>query len=129
MFSRMGSAAFRKDLVNISALCDHLKQPQESFSSIHIAGTNGKGSVSHMLAATFQTAGYTTGLYTSPHLYDFRERIRVNGEMCTESFVVDFVKGIKPMIEKIQPSFFEITVAMAFDYFRQLQVDMAIIET
>jgi dihydrofolate synthase/folylpolyglutamate synthase len=94
-----------------------------------VAGTNGKGSVSHMLAAILQTAGYKTGLYTSPHLYDFRERIKVNGKMIPESFVIDFTEGIQPMIDKVEPSFFEITVAMAFDHFAKEQVDIAVIET
>jgi dihydrofolate synthase / folylpolyglutamate synthase len=128
MFSRMGSAAFKKDLTNTLLLCERLGNPDKKFKSIHVAGTNGKGSVSHMLAAIFQTAGYKTGLYTSPHLYDFRERIKVNGTMCEEDFIVDFVERIKPAIEEIQPSFFEITVAMAFEYFAQQQVDIAIIE-
>ena len=128
MFSRMGSAAFKKDLTNTLLLCERLGNPQESFKSIHVAGTNGKGSVSHMLAAIFQTAGYKTGLYTSPHLYDFRERIRVNGTMCDKDFVVDFVRRMKPAMEEIEPSFFEITVAMAFDYFAQQNVEVAIVE-
>ncbi|RYZ20972.1 MAG: bifunctional folylpolyglutamate synthase/dihydrofolate synthase, partial [Chitinophagaceae bacterium] len=117
MFSRMGSLAFRKDLTNTVLLCDELENPQNKFRSIHVAGTNGKGSVSHMLAAVFQKAEYKTGLYTSPHLYDFRERIKINGEMIAEDFVVDFVDRIQPQIEKLEPSFFEITVAMAFDAF------------
>src|SRR5690348_650214 len=129
MFSRMGSAAFKKDLTNTLLLCERLGNPQEKFKSVHVAGTNGKGSVSHMLAAIFQTAGYRTGLYTSPHLKDFRERIRVNGEMIREQFVVDFTERIQPLVDEIEPSFFEITVAMAFDYFRQEQVDIAIVET
>ncbi|MFL5742290.1 MAG: bifunctional folylpolyglutamate synthase/dihydrofolate synthase, partial [Flavisolibacter sp.] len=128
MFSRMGSAAFKKDLTNIVLLCDELDQPQNSFRTIHIAGTNGKGSVSHMLAAVLQKAGYKTGLYTSPHLYDFRERIRINGELAEQDFIVDFVQKMQPAIEKIQPSFFEITVAMAFDYFRQNKIDIGVIE-
>jgi dihydrofolate synthase / folylpolyglutamate synthase len=128
MFSRMGSAAFKKDITNTILLCERLGNPHKKFKSIHVAGTNGKGSVSHMLAAIFQTAGYKTGLYTSPHLYDFRERIKLNGEMCDENFVVDFVERIQPAIEEIQPSFFEITVAMAFDFFAQQKVDIAIIE-
>ena len=128
MFSRMGSAAFKKDLTNTLLLCERLGNPQEKFKSIHVAGTNGKGSVSHMLAAIFQTSGYKTGLYTSPHLYDFRERIRVNGMLCDKDFVVDFVERIKPAIEEIEPSFFEITVAMAFDYFAKQEVEIAIIE-
>lgn len=128
MFSRMGSAAYKKDLTNTLLLCERLDNPHKKFKSIHVAGTNGKGSVSHMLAAVFQTAGYKTGLYTSPHLYDFRERIKVNGTMCEEDFVVDFVERIKPAIAEIQPSFFEITVAMAFDYFAKQKVDIAIVE-
>jgi dihydrofolate synthase/folylpolyglutamate synthase len=129
MFSRIGSAAIKKDLTNTLSICKHLGNPQEKFKSIHVAGTNGKGSVSHMLAAVFQTAGYKTGLYTSPHLYDFRERIKINGAMIPEEFVIRFVEKVKPLIETIQPSFFEITVAMAFDFFADQKVDIAIIET
>jgi len=128
LFSRVGGAAFKKDLTNTRILCDFLGNPQKQFKSIHVGGTNGKGSVSHMLAAAFQTCGYTTGLYTSPHLYDFRERIRVNGQMADEEFVISFVDRIRSLIEEIEPSFFEITVAMAFDYFAQKKVDMAIVE-
>lgn len=129
MFSRIGAAAIKKDLINTIQLCEALGNPQNRFKSIHIAGTNGKGSSSHMLAAILQTAGYKTGLYTSPHLYDFRERIKVNGKMCEQEFVVDFVKRIQSLINKIKPSFFEITVAMAFEYFAQQNVDVAVIET
>lgn len=128
MFSRMGSAAFKKDLTNTLLLCERLNNPHQKFKSIHVGGTNGKGSVSHMLAAVFQTAGYKTGLYTSPHLYDFRERIRINGIMAGENFVVEFVERMKPAIEEIEPSFFEITVAMAFEFFARQKVDIAIIE-
>lgn len=128
MFSRIGAAAYKKDLTNTIALCEILGNPHKKFKTIHIAGTNGKGSTSHMLAAVLQTAGYKTGLYTSPHLKDFRERIKVNGEMCEEDFIVDFVEKIKPHIETIQPSFFEITVAMAFEYFAQQKIDVAVIE-
>ena len=128
MFSRMGSSAFKKDLTNTIALCEFLDNPQKKFKSIHVVGTNGKGSVSHMLAAIFQEAGYKTGLYTSPHLYDFRERIRINGEMVNEQAVIAFVEHIKPMIEQIEPSFFEITVAMAFQIFAEEKVDIAIVE-
>ena len=128
MFSRMGSAAFKKDLTNTIALCEALGNPHLKFKSIHVGGTNGKGSVSHMLAAVLQTAGYKTGLYTSPHLYDFRERIRINGALVSEEFVVSFVERIQPLIEEISPSFFEITVAMAFDYFARDGVDIAVIE-
>jgi dihydrofolate synthase/folylpolyglutamate synthase len=128
MFSRIGAAAFKKDLTNTITLCKHLDDPYKKFKSIHIAGTNGKGSVSHMLAAILQTAGYKVGLYTSPHLKDFRERIKVNGEMISEEFVIDFTEQMKPLIEEIEPSFFEITVAMAFDYFAKEKVDIAVIE-
>jgi dihydrofolate synthase/folylpolyglutamate synthase len=129
MFSRMGDAAIKKDLTNTRILCRRLDDPQQKFKAIHVAGTNGKGSVSHMLAAVLQQSGYTTGLYTSPHLHDFRERIKVNGEMVSEQFVVDFTERVQPWIEEIQPSFFEITVAMAFEYFAEMRVDVAVIET
>jgi dihydrofolate synthase/folylpolyglutamate synthase len=129
MFSRIGSAAYKADLTNTITLCEFLGNPHTKFKTIHIAGTNGKGSVSHMLAAILQTAGYKTGLYTSPHLKDFRERIKVNGEMIDETFVIDFTERIKPLIEEINPSFFEITVGMAFDYFAKREIDVAIIET
>ncbi len=128
MFSRVGESAFKKDLTNTLRLCEFIGNPQLKIKTIHVAGTNGKGSTSHMLAAILQTAGYKTGLYTSPHLKDFRERIKVDGKMCTESFVIDFTNRIQPMIQEIQPSFFEITVAMAFEYFSLQQVDIAIIE-
>lgn len=128
MFSHQGSAAFRKDLVNIRILCERLGHPEKKFRSIHVGGTNGKGSVSHMLAAIFQTAGFKTGLYTSPHLYDFRERIKLNGKEVDETFVVRFVERVQPIIAEINPSFFELTVAMAFECFAQEQVDIAIIE-
>jgi dihydrofolate synthase / folylpolyglutamate synthase len=128
MYSRIGALAFKEDLTNTIALCQALGNPQTKFKSIHIAGTNGKGSTSHMLAAILQTAGYKTGLYTSPHLKDFRERIKINGEMIEEAFVIGFVERIKPLVATIEPSFFEITVAMAFDYFVQQQVDIAVIE-
>lgn len=128
MYSRIGAAAYRKDLTNTWQLTDAIGNPERKFKSIHVAGTNGKGSTSHMLAAIFQEAGYKTGLYTSPHLKDFRERIRVNGEMISESFVVDFVERIRGVSEKMDPSFFEITVVMAFDYFVHQKVDIAIIE-
>ncbi|HEY2727504.1 MAG TPA: folylpolyglutamate synthase/dihydrofolate synthase family protein [Parafilimonas sp.] len=129
MFSRIGAAAYKIDISNTKQLCASLNNPQTKFKSIHIAGTNGKGSISHMLAAILQTAGYKTGLYTSPHLKDFRERIKVDGKMCSKEFIIDFTEKIKPQIEKLEPSFFEITVAMAFDYFAQQQVDIAVIET
>jgi dihydrofolate synthase/folylpolyglutamate synthase len=128
MFSRIGTDAFKKDLTNTLHLCEALGNPHKKFKSIHIAGTNGKGSVSHMLAAVLQTANYKTGLYTSPHLKDFRERIKVDGEMCDENFVMVFTEKMKPLIEEIRPSFFEITVAMAFTYFAEQHVDVAIVE-
>ncbi|NCD67910.1 bifunctional folylpolyglutamate synthase/dihydrofolate synthase [Mucilaginibacter agri] len=128
MFTRVGTSAFKADLTNTLALCELLDNPQHKFKSIHIGGTNGKGSTSHMLAAVLQTAGYKTGLYTSPHLRDFRERIRINGEMIPEQDVVDFVADYKTDFEKIQPSFFEMTVALAFDHFAKNKVDIAIIE-
>ncbi|MDQ2751527.1 MAG: bifunctional folylpolyglutamate synthase/dihydrofolate synthase [Bacteroidota bacterium] len=129
LFSRLGADAIKADLTNTILLCEALDNPQNKVKTIHIAGTNGKGSVSHMLAAILQTAGYKTGLYTSPHLVDFRERIKINGEWCSEQFVVDFTQEIKPLIEEIEPSFFEITVAMAFDFFAKEKVDIAVIET
>ncbi|MFZ9388752.1 MAG: bifunctional folylpolyglutamate synthase/dihydrofolate synthase, partial [Chitinophagaceae bacterium] len=129
MFSRVGIAAYKKDLHNTRALCASLGNPQQQFKSIHIAGTNGKGSVSHMLAAILQSAGYKTGLYTSPHIRDFRERIRVNGKMADEKFIIDFTQRIQPLIDELEPSFFEITVAMAFEYFSREQVDIAVIAT
>jgi dihydrofolate synthase / folylpolyglutamate synthase len=129
MFSRIGGAAIKKDITNTVKLCRYIGNPQEKFKSVHIAGTNGKGSTSHMLAAIFQTAGYKTGLYTSPHLRDFRERIKINGEMIPEAQVVEFTERLRSEITSVEPSFFEITVAMAFDYFAAEQVDIAIVET
>lgn len=129
VFSKQGDTAIKKDLTNTLQLCAILGNPQEKFKSIHIAGTNGKGSSAHMLSAVFQTAGYKTGLYTSPHLVDFRERIRINGAMTSKERVVDFVRLIYPHIEKIQPSFFELSVAMAFYIFAQEGIEMGIIET
>jgi dihydrofolate synthase/folylpolyglutamate synthase len=129
MYSRVGASAFRKDLTNTIALCEFLNNPQRNISFVHIAGTNGKGSTSHMLASILQSEGYKTGLYTSPHLKDFRERIRVDGVMIETDFVSRFVEKIQPMIDQLSPSFFEITVAMAFDYFLEKKIDIAIIET
>jgi dihydrofolate synthase/folylpolyglutamate synthase len=128
MFTRIGAAAIKKDLHNTLALCGALGNPQHKLKTVHVAGTNGKGSTSHMLAAIFQQAGYKTGLYTSPHLKDFRERIRINGKMVPKSFVTNFVKTQQKLVEEIEPSFFEVTVAMAFDYFAKEKVDIAIIE-
>ncbi len=129
MFSRIGAAALKPDLGNTLALCAALGQPEEKFRPIHIAGTNGKGSTSHMLAAILQDAGYKTGLYTSPHLVDFRERIRIDGVPVSEEFVVGFVEKHRGVIEAISPSFFEITVAMAFATFAECGVEVAVIET
>jgi dihydrofolate synthase/folylpolyglutamate synthase len=128
MYQRIGSDAFKKDLTNTIALCEALENPQDSFRCIHIAGTNGKGSTSHMLAAIFQESGYKTGLYTSPHLKDFNERIKINGIPIDRQAIVDFILANKAVIEDIRPSFFELTVAMAFYYFAVNQVDIAIIE-
>lgn len=129
MFQRVGAVAYKADLTNTISLCTALDNPQLRFKSIHIAGTNGKGSSSHMVAAILQSAGYKTGLYTSPHLKEFTERIKINGVEIDQEYIIDFVNRIKKEIEKIQPSFFEITVAMAFDYFAFHKVDFAVIET
>ena len=129
MFQRVGAVAYKADLTNTISLCTALDNPQLKFKSIHIAGTNGKGSSSHMMAAILQSAGYKTGLYTSPHLKEFTERIKINGVEIDQEYIIDFVNRIKKEIEKIQPSFFEITVAMAFDYFAFHKVDFAVIET
>lgn len=128
MFQRIGSAAYKDNLDNTIAICKLLDHPENKFRSIHIAGTNGKGSTSHMIASILQDAGYRVGLYTSPHLKDFRERIKINGEMISESFVIDFVERYKNDFEKIQPSFFEMTVGLAFDYFSKSNIDIAVIE-
>ncbi len=128
MYSRIGAAAYKEDLTNTIALCDFLGNPEKKIKTIHIAGTNGKGSVSHMLAAILQSAGYKTGLYTSPHLKDFRERIKINGEMIPEKTVIAFTEKTKEITQKIEPSFFELTVAMAFDHFLG-HTDIAVIET
>ncbi len=128
MFQMQGASAYKKDLTNTLLLVEHLQHPETKFKSIHVAGTNGKGSTSSMLASILQEAGYKVGLYTSPHLKDFRERIRINGEMISEEFVVDFVALNKPFFEDNQLSFFEMTVGLAFDYFAKEQVDVAVIE-
>lgn len=128
MFQRVGAAAYKADLNNTITLCKLLDNPENKFRSIHIAGTNGKGSTSHMLASILQEAGLKVGLYTSPHLKDFRERIRINGEMIPEKKVVDFVAKHKNDFEKIQLSFFEMTVGLAFDHFAKEKVDIAVIE-
>lgn len=129
MFSRTGPKALKPDLKNTQKLCEVLDHPERKFKSVHIAGTNGKGSVSHMLAAIFQEHGFKTGLYTSPHIHDFRERIRINGRMIPEESVVDFVENTKEMTRKIGPSFFELTFAMAMKYFADEKVDVAVVET
>lgn len=128
MFSSHGKGAIKPGLKNTIKFCQELGNPHEKFKSIHVGGTNGKGSTSHMLAAIFQEAGYKTGLYTSPHLRDFRERIRINGEMIAEMEVIQFVEAHQQYIEKLEPSFFEVTVALAFEYFSANQVEVAIIE-
>lgn len=129
MFHRVGAAAYKPNLDNTEALCRLLDHPEKTFKSIHVAGTNGKGSTSHMLAAILQAEGYKTGLYTSPHLIDFRERIRINGEMIPMETVTAFVEKYKADFENIHPSFFEMTVGLSFDHFRREQVDIAVIET
>ncbi len=128
MFQRQGPKAFKKDLKNIRRLADSLGNPQTELKCIHVAGTNGKGTVSHFIAATLQAAGYRVGLYTSPHYKDFRERIKINGKFIDRKFVVQFVAWFHDQ-EHIDASFFEITVAMAFDYFKKEKVDYAVIET
>ena len=128
MYQRIGAAAYKVDVSNTLKLMAHLKKPQSSFKSVHVAGTNGKGSTSHMLASVLQDAGYKVGLYTSPHLKDFRERIKLNGKMIPEQKVVDFVENHRSFFEENQLSFFEMTVGLAFDYFKNEKVDIAIIE-
>ncbi|HOI33254.1 MAG TPA: Mur ligase family protein, partial [Bacteroidales bacterium] len=129
MYQRVGAAAYKADLDNTIRLLNLLNNPQQHFPAIHIAGTNGKGSVSHMIAAVLQTAGYKTGLYTSPHLRDFRERIRIDGELISEEKVVSFIEKHQQDFEAMQLSFFEMTVGMAFDYFASEKVDIAVVET
>ncbi len=128
MYQRVGKAAYKADLETTLALDDYFNHPHKAYKTIHIAGTNGKGSVSHSIASILQEAGYKVGLYTSPHLKDFRERIRVNGEVITEQAVINFVANHKQIIEQLQPSFFEMSVAMAFDYFKHEAIDVAVIE-
>ena len=118
MYQNKGKSAFKKDLSNTYKLSKHLKEPQEGFKSIHVGGTNGKGSTSHMLASILQEAGYKVGLYTSPHLKDFRERIRINGNVISKQFVIGFIKRNKTFFEANHLSFFEMTVGMAFEYFK-----------
>ena len=129
MFTRIGPRAFKKDLTNTLALMEALGNPHQKFKSIHVAGTNGKGSTSHMLAALLQQSGYKTGLYTSPHIVDFGERIRINGKMVKQQFVIDFVERTKGLMDKIEPSYFELAVAMAYTFFAIEKVDVAVVET
>lgn len=128
MFQRIGAAAYKADLKNTHKIIEVLGKPHQKLICIHVAGTNGKGSSSHMLAAILQEAGYKTGLYTSPHLIDFRERIKINGKMIPKNYIVDFVEKYKIEFEKIEPSFFEWTVGLAFKYFADEEVDVAVIE-
>ena len=128
MYQNQGKTAFKKDLSNTILLANHLKNPEHKFKSIHVAGTNGKGSTSHMLASVLQEAGYKVGLYTSPHLKDFRERIKINGKDVSEQFVIDFIEQNQIFLEQQQLSFFEMTVGMAFDYFAKQHVEIAVIE-
>lgn len=129
MFQRIGKAAYKADLKTTIALLNALGNPQEKFKTIHVAGTNGKGSVCHLLASILQEAGYKTGLYTSPHLKDFRERIRINGEVIPPEKVTQFVNTNQKTFDSLKPSFFEMTVGMAYDYFAEEQVDIAVLET
>lgn len=128
MYQTQGASAYKKDLTNTILLMDHLHHPEKNSKTIHVAGTNGKGSTSHLLAAVLQEAGYKVGLYTSPHLKDFRERIKINGEDISEDFVCSFINQHKSFFEENQLSFFEMTVGLAFDYFAKQKVDIAIIE-
>jgi dihydrofolate synthase/folylpolyglutamate synthase len=128
MYQRQGKAAFKKDLTNIIAFCDVLKNPEEKFVSIHVGGTNGKGSTSHIISSILQEAGYKVGLYTSPHLKNFTERIRINGEEISKKYVADFITKNTLFLKKQQLSFFEMTVGLAFDYFASQKVDIAIVE-
>jgi len=128
MYQKQGQTAFKKDLSNTINLANHLNNPQHKFKSLHVAGTNGKGSSSHLLASVLQEAGYKVGLYTSPHLKDFRERIKINGKEVSKQFVIDFIEKNKSFFEDNSLSFFEMTVGMAFDYFAKQKVDFAVIE-
>lgn len=128
VFEHVGASAYKEGLSNTLALDEHLGHPHKNFKTIHVAGTNGKGSCSHTLAAILQSMGMKVGLYTSPHIVDFRERIRVNGECLSEQYVVDFVEQHRSFFEPLHPSFFELTTAMAFRYFADQKVDIAVIE-
>ncbi len=128
MYQRIGKAAYKEDITNTVKLMAALNNPEQKIKTIHIAGTNGKGSVSHLLASILQNSGYKVGLYTSPHLVDFRERIRINGTMISKEYVEEFVNANKSLFDEVEPSFFEMTVAMAFSYFAEQNVDIAVIE-
>ncbi|MDP6922237.1 MAG: Mur ligase family protein, partial [Lutibacter sp.] len=128
MYQRQGASAYKTDLSNSLALSDYLERPETSYQTLHVGGTNGKGSTSHMLAAVLQEAGYKVGLYTSPHLKDFRERIRVNGQPIDRESVLRFIDDHRRFLEDKQLSFFEMTVGLAFDHFKKASVDIAIIE-
>lgn len=128
MYQRIGKAAYKADLETTFRLDDYFNNPHKNYKTIHVAGTNGKGSVSHSIASILQEAGYKVGLYTSPHLVDFRERIKINGTMISEQAVMDFVSNHQNIIEELKPSFFEMTVALAFDYFSREEIDIAVVE-
>ena len=128
MFQRIGASAYKEDLNNTIELMNALGNPEKRFRSIHVAGTNGKGSSSHFIASILRSQGLKVGLHTSPHLKDFRERIKINNEMCSQEYVVEFVERNKAIIEKIEPSFFELAVAMAFEYFAINKVDIAVVD-
>jgi len=128
MYQRIGAAAYKNNLNNTLALDQYFNHPHHKFKTVHVAGTNGKGSVSHSLASVLQSAGYKVGLYTSPHLKDFRERIRINGKMVSEKFIVDFVETNQKFIDDLKPSFFELSMSMAFEYFAYENIDIAVVE-
>ena len=128
MYQNKGKSAYKADLSNTILLANHLNNPEKKFKSVHVAGTNGKGSTSHMIASILQEAGYKVGLYTSPHLKDYRERIKINGEPVSKQFVIQFIKRNRSFFEENRLSFFEMTVGLAFDYFSKKKVDIAIIE-
>ncbi|MFV0330849.1 MAG: bifunctional folylpolyglutamate synthase/dihydrofolate synthase, partial [Dysgonomonas sp.] len=128
VYQKVGGSAYKEGLDNSLALDQYFEHPHSKYKTIHVAGTNGKGSTSHLLAAILQQAGYKVGLYTSPHLIDFRERIRVNGEKISQEYVVEFVEKHQGFFEPLHPSFFELTMMMAFQYFADAEVDIAVIE-
>ena len=128
-YQKIGFKAYKADLSNIQFLCESIDNPQNNFKTIHVAGTNGKGSVVHMLGSVLQHAGYKVGIFTSPHLVDFRERIKINGDLISRDFVVGFVQKYTPIFNKINPSFFEWSTCLAFHYFDNQKVDVAVIET